>query len=300
VRDRATLQRIAGLAIPPAWTDVWICTDPRGHLQVTGRDARGRKQYLYHPQGRRRRDHDKYARVVPFGERLPALRRRLRRDLALRGLPRAKVLAVVVALLGRTLIRVGNDEYARANASFGLTTLRDRHLDFLRDGRARLHFRGKSGKWHDLAINDARMIRLLRRCQQLPGQTLFQYLDDEGRRQPVDSGMVNDYLRDAMGNGFTAKDFRTWGGTVLMVAALLGAPPPDDARDADAAFARAARRTAAALGNTVAVCRASYIHPAVLRQWHAGRIRGDAVSDLDSQPLKLERFVLRLLRGAER
>jgi DNA topoisomerase IB len=293
----ATVERIRALAIPPAWTDVWICADPRGHLQACGRDARGRKQYRYHPAWRARRDRDKFGRLQQFGACLPALRRRLRRDLALQGLPREKVLAVVVSLLGHTLVRIGNDEYARDNDSFGLTTLRDRHLAFVRQGRARLHFRGKSGKHHDVAVDDRRLVRLLRRCRQLPGQPLFQYLDDDGRHQPVDSGMVNDYLQDTVGNGFTAKDFRTWGGTVLAVAALLRAA--DDA-PTEAAALDAVKQVAAALGNSAAVCRASYIHPAVFEDWRdGGRIR-HAPATLAGQPRKLEKFVLRLLRQHRR
>jgi DNA topoisomerase IB len=292
-----TVARIRALAIPPAWTDVWICADPRGHLQACGRDARGRKQYRYHPAWRARRDRDKFGRLEPFGTRLPALRRRLRRDLALPGLPREKVLAVVVSLLGHTLVRIGNDEYARQNDSFGLTTLRDRHLAFVRQGRARLRFRGKSGKRHEVAVDDRRLVRLLRRCRQLPGQSLFQYLDDDGRHQPVDSGMVNGYLHDAVGDGFTAKDFRTWGGTVLAVAALLR-----EAGDApaEAAAVGAVKQVAAALGNSAAVCRASYIHPAVFEDWRRGdRIRR-APPALAGQPRKLEKFVLRLLRQHRR
>src|SRR5690606_12426729 len=214
VRDRDTLARIRALAIPPAWTDVWICADPRGHLQACGRDARGRKQYRYHPQWSAVRGDGKFSRVVAFGEALPKLRRRMRQDLALPGFPRAKVLAIVVALLGETLIRVGNPEYARSNRSYGLTTLRNRHVEFVRVGRARFRFRGKAGQTHEVELDDKRLVKLLRTCQQLPGQSLFQYRDDDGTLVPVDSGEVNDYLREATGDAFSAKDFRTWGGTL--------------------------------------------------------------------------------------
>lgn len=274
---------------------MWICPDPRGHLQATGRDARDRKQYRYHPDWRARREHDKFGRMSEFGERLPRLRRRLRRDLARPGLPREKVLAVAVTVLGDTLIRVGNDEYARANGSYGLTTLRDRHLAFLRDGRARLHFRGKSGKQHELVVDDRRMARLLRRFQQLPGRALFQYIDHEGERQAVDSAMVNDYLHAAMGSDFTAKDFRTWGGTVHAVAELLREVPSCTRRGPTEAAARqAVKRVAAVLGNTPTVCRNSYIHPRVFECWHEGKLM-ELPPALARQPRKLERLVLTLL-----
>ena len=223
VRDKATLDRIRKLAVPPAWTDVWICARPNGHIQATGRDARGRKQYRYHARWSQVRGAEKFDHIVDFGKALPKLRRALRRDLALDGLPREKVAAIVVALLGGTLVRVGNDEYAETNNSFGLTTLRNRHIEFTKGGRARIAFRGKSGKDHEIVLDDARLTRLVRRIQQLPGQQLFQYEDDDGKPQPVDSGTVNDYLRDAMGADFTAKDFRTWGGTLSALRLLADA-----------------------------------------------------------------------------
>ena len=213
VRDRDTLARIRALAIPPAYTEVWICTTARGHLQATGRDARRRKQYRYHPRWQQARGNGKFERIVAFGRALPKLRRRLRVDLKLAGFPRDRVLAIVVSLLAETLVRVGNDEYARSNRSYGLTTLRGRHVEFLRGGRARLRFRGKSGLEHTREIDDAGLVKLVRACQELPGQALFQYVDDDGTVQPVDSSDVNDYLRRAMGDDFTAKDFRTWGGS---------------------------------------------------------------------------------------
>src|SRR4249919_2747958 len=227
VRDARTLERIRKLAIPPAYRDVWICTRANGHLQATGRDARGRKQYRYHARWSAVRDAEKFDRIVAFGAALPRLRKRVRHDLAPTGLPRDKVLAVVVAILANTLLRVGNDEYARGNQSYGLTTLRNRHIEFLRGGRARLRFRGKGGQAHDVVLDDARLARLARGCQQLPGQQLFQYTDDDGTVQPIDSGLVNDYLREAMGEAFTAKDFRTWGGTLAALRLLAAESGPE-------------------------------------------------------------------------
>ena len=280
VRDAATLERIRLLVIPPAYVDVWICANPRGHIQATGRDARGRKQYRYHPRWRMVRDGDKFERVAAFAQALPLLRRAVRRDIKLAGLPRDKVLATVVALLARTLIRVGNEEYAKDNRSYGLTTLRNRHIGRSK-GRLAFRFRGKSGKEHDIAIDDARLARIVKHCQQLPGQNLFQYTDDAGTVHPLDSGMVNDYLREAMRAGFTAKDFRTWGGTLAAMSLLARMPLPEALADA-AAFERllvliekaAVVEVAALLGNTVAVCRKSYIHPEVFAAWRDGSLAG--------------------------
>ena len=299
-----TLERIRKLAIPPAYTDVWICAFERGHLQATGRDARRRKQYRYHPRWRETRDLDKFTKMIEFGARLPRLRRRLKQDLALAGLPKNKVLAVVVTLLDETLIRVGNEEYARTNGSFGLTTLRDRHVKFLRDGRASLSFRGKSGKVHEIVLDDRRLTRVIRHVQQLPGQLLFQYIDDDGKRQPVDSGMVNEYLREAMadnGEGFTAKDFRTWGATVRAIAFL-------SCRDCDpelskTAFNRCitetARHVAETLGNTPAVCRKSYINPEVFTAWRSGVI-GAVVPRTSLNPRRMENVALRVLKKSSK
>lgn len=228
LRTEATLQRIRSLSIPPAWTDVWICRTRNGHLQATGRDARGRKQYRYHSEWAKVRGAGKFDRVIAFGTALPRLRRRLRHDLRLRGFPRGKVVAIVVAVLADSLARVGNDSYARSNRSYGLTTLRNRHVEFLRGGRARLGYRGKGGAWQEITLDDARLTRLVRHCQQLPGQLLFQYHDDEGELQPVGSDQVNDYLRDVMAGAFTAKDFRTWGGTLAAFRGFAAIPPPDD------------------------------------------------------------------------
>jgi DNA topoisomerase-1 len=223
LRDRQERRRIESLAVPPAWTDVWICPLANGHLQATGRDARGRKQYRYHPDWRAVRDETKFGRMIAFGEALPALRARVASDLARTGLPREKVLAAVVRLLETTLIRVGNEEYARENRSFGLTTLRSRHVA-IAGATLRFRFRGKSGKEHSVAISDRRLARVVRACRELPGHELFQYLDESGERQVVDSDDVNAYLRAATGEDFTAKDFRTWGGTVLALSALLAGP----------------------------------------------------------------------------
>ena len=280
VRDQATLERIRTLAIPPAWTDVWICPHARGHLQASGRDARGRKQYRYHAQWNAVRGNGKFDRVIAFGESLPRLRRRLQRDLKASGFPRGKVLAIVVAVMADTLIRVGNPEYARSNKSFGLTTLRNRHVAFVRGGRAHFRFRGKGGQEHDIVLDDARLVRLVRHCQQLPGQALFQYQDDEGNVVPVDSGEVNDYLREATGAEFTAKDFRTWGGTLAAFERFACTTLPYRA-DGTPAGERALaalqnaviKEVAHALGNTPAVCRKSYIDPAVFAGWRDGRVQ---------------------------
>jgi len=297
IADAHAIARIRALAIPPAWTDVWICKDARGHLQASGRDARGRKQYRYHAKWRRTRDAGKFARLADFGKRLPKLRRQLAQDLKRPGLPRDKVLAIVVSLLAETLIRVGNHEYARSNNSFGLTTLRNRHVQFPRGDRAIFRFRGKSAQEHTVELEDARLARLLRRCQQLPGQALFQYLDEAGKPQPVDSGAVNDYLRAAMGEDFTAKDFRTWGGTLEAIAAFVRTPRPRRRTKAAMARAQAAavKQVAAELGNTPAVCRSSYIHPAVFAGWRSGRLqRAVPKADL-GYPRKVEKLALQFL-----
>ncbi len=304
VKAAHTLNRIRKLAIPPAYTDVWICREPRGHLQATGRDARQRKQYRYHSQWRETRDNGKFARMIEFGARLPQLRRRVKQDLALPGLPKNKVLAAIVRLLDETLLRVGNEEYARSNKSYGLTTLRDRHVKFLQDGRAFFSFKGKSGRTQELVLDDRRLARIIRRCQQLPGQQLFQYVDDDGKRQPVDSGMVNDYLREAMegnGEGFTAKDFRTWGATVRALAFLScqAAAERVTTRAFNRCVASTAKHVAEALANTPAVCRKSYINPVVFEAW-----REKAVERLVPRgplsPSRLEKVALALLRERER
>jgi DNA topoisomerase IB len=275
IRDERTLARIAKLAIPPAYEDVWICPDPRGHLQATGRDARGRKQYRYHPHWRTARDDHKHSRMLEFGKALGRLRAVVRRDLDLPGLPRERVLALVVKLLDATQVRVGNAEYARANGSFGLTTLRDRHAKFPARGKALLQFRGKGGTEHDVLVEDPRLAKLVRRCQELPGQKLFQYVDDDGSRRAIDSGQVNDYLRERMGGEFTAKDFRTWHATVHALKLLNGMPLPERASRAaiNRCINAVVKDVAAGLRNTPAVCRKSYINPAVFIAWQNGDLR---------------------------
>lgn len=270
VRDPATLARIRALAVPPAWSDVWISTDPSGHLQATGRDARGRKQYRYHPAWRLHRDETKFDRLADFGVALPRIRRRVDRDLARRGLPREKVLALVVRLLELTLIRVGNDEYARLNRSFGLTTLLDRHAR-VEGAVVRFRFRGKSARQHAVTIHDRRLARLVARCQELPGQELFQYEAENGSVTGVTSEDVNAYLREATGDDFTAKEFRTWAGTLLAFRALC-ALEPLAGRDGAHAIAGVIADVAERLGNTPAVCRTSYVHPAVVEAYVEGSL----------------------------
>ena len=269
LRDDAELARIRSLAIPPAWTDVWICTAANGHLQATGRDARGRKQYRYHARWRVTRDETKYGRMIAFGEALPAIRARVERDLALPGLPREKVLATVVKLMEATCIRVGNEEYARTNDSFGLTTFRDRHAT-ISGARLEFNFRGKSGKPHAIAVTDRRLARIVKRCQDIPGYELFQYLDDDGERRSIDSADVNAYVREISGQDFTAKDFRTWAGTVLAAAALRQGGAAGTATAAKKSLNEAVKEVAAQLGNTPAVCRKCYIHPSVLDGYTRG------------------------------
>jgi len=307
VRDEATLARIRQLAIPPAYRDVWICAHAKGHLQATGIDARGRKQYRYHAQWRSARDGSKFEHMIEFGEALPKLRRRVRRDLALPGLPRDKVLAVVVALLDSTLVRVGNVEYARTNNSFGLTTLRDRHVQFVRDGRAMFRFRAKGGIDREVVISDKRLAGIVRRCRQIPGQQLFQYLDDDGNRHGIDSGQVNDYLRAGLGcktgdEGFTAKDFRTWGGTLRAIALMGCTPLPEvvSERALTACVVSAIKQVAGELGNTPAVCKKSYINPVVFTAWREGHLHKLIREDISRAPRKAEKLALSFLRAQAR
>jgi DNA topoisomerase-1 len=271
VRDRETLAWIRSLAIPPAWTDVWICASPRGHLQATGRDARGRKQYRYHPDWRQQRDELKYGRMIAFGQALPAIRRRIARDLRRPGLPRERVLAAVVRLLETTRVRVGNEEYARDNNSFGLTTFRDRHAK-VGSTRIRFRFRGKGGTVRDVEVSDARLARIVARCQDLPGQDLFQYLDPDGEARSIGSADVNDYLREITGHDFTAKDFRTWAGTVLAAWALKEFKDVDSQAQAKRNVVRAVEHVAEQLGNTPAVSRSSYVHPSVINAYLDGNV----------------------------
>lgn len=270
VRDAATLRRVRSLAIPPAYTDVWICPDPLGHLQATGRDAKGRKQFRYHPKWREARDATKYDRMEDFAAALPALRERVAADLARPGLPREKVVATVVRLLETTLIRVGNEEYARANGSHGLTTLRTRHVAVEGDKALRFSFTGKSGQRWRLRVEDRRVARVVRALQDLPGQELFACPDEAGEMRPVTSQEVNDYLRAATGEDITAKDFRTWAGTVMCGLLLAEAGPADSAAAAKRRLRDAVVAVAQKLGNTPTVCRACYIHPGVLERYARG------------------------------
>ncbi len=287
VRDEATLARIRSLAIPPAWTDVWICASENGHIQATGRDAKRRKQYRYHPRWRSVRDEAKYERMLNFGKALPAIRKQVDAALRLPGLPREKVLATIVYLLQATMMRIGNEEYARHNNSFGLTTLRDRHVR-IDGGAVEFHFRGKSGVRHAIRVDDPRLARIVRRTRDLPGQELFQYVDDDGEQRSVDSADVNDYLRTLTGEDYTAKDFRTWSGTVLAALALQEYEKFDSEAQARKNVVRAIETVAARLGNTPTICRKCYVHPAVIESYLDGtmldalrrRAREELIEDL--------------------
>ena len=271
VADESTLKRIKTLAIPPAWTDVWICAKPDGHVQATGRDARGRKQYRYHPRFREVRESTKYHHMLAFAESLPAIRRRAQKDLTLSGLPREKVLATIVRLLEATLIRVGSDEYARANKSYGLTTLKNRHVAV--EGSAlKFNFKGKSGKVWKLDVRDRRIAKVIRACQDLPGQELFQYVDDDGETRDVTSTEVNAYLREISGEDITAKDFRTWHGTVLAALALQEFAKFDSEAGAKRNVRDAIQKVAARLGNTPTICRKCYIHPEIISTYVEGSL----------------------------
>lgn len=269
IGDAVTRKRLNALAIPPAWTDVWICPDPEGHIQVTARDARGRKQYRYHPSYREARDQSKFRRMLEFSEILPELRQRVERDLRAGELTRRQLLATVVWLLDKTLIRVGNDEYARANRSYGLTTLRRKHVQ-VKGALMRFSFRGKSGVEHCVMINDPRLARIVQRCQDMHGQEIFQYLDGFGKRRPILSDDVNDYLREASGRDITAKDFRTWGGTMVAAVELRAMGAASSRSEADRNILRALDAVADRLGNTRTVCRKYYVHPALLSAYHMG------------------------------
>ncbi len=295
--DPAVLSRIRSLAIPPAWTDVWVCPTDSGHLQATGRDARGRKQYRYHPDWNRVRGETKYERMVAFGAALPRIRRTVDSHLAQRGIPRDKVLAVAVRLLETTFIRVGNEEYARTNKSFGLTTLLDRHA-IVQDGRVRLAFTGKSGVRHTVDVSDRRLARLVTQCRDLPGQDLFQYIDDEGGPQPITSTDVNEYLRAIAGDEFTAKDFRTWAGT-LLAAEQLARIDATDSTSTRSHLLNAVAAVADKLGNTPTVCRRCYIHPAIIdayenpvarERWQAAQI-GRTARGLRAEESSLLRYL---------
>ncbi len=305
VRDPKELRRIQALAIPPAWTDVWICPSRNGHLQATGRDARGRKQYRYHPEWRNVRDETKFGKMIAFGDALPKIRERVEEDLSRRGLPREKVVATVVKLLETTLIRIGNKEYVKQNKSFGLTTLRDGHVD-IEGSKLRFEFRGKSGKEHQVEVQDRRLARIVRQCRDLPGQSLFQYLDEEGARQSISSEDVNAYLREITGEDFTAKDFRTWGGTVLALSALLEVGLCESEKDANKAVVETIKRVAGELGNRPAICRKYYVHPLVIESFVEGKLLEALTDVVEDSPdgddassglRRLEAKTLALLRG---
>lgn len=271
IRNRDEIARIKSLAIPPAWSNVWICPRPNGHLQATGRDARGRKQSRYHPRWREVRDENKYERMKLFGEALPAIRARVEKDLALPGLPRERILATIVQLLETTFIRVGNAEYAKENHSYGLTTMRNKHVD-VEGANVRFKFQGKSGKRHTIDLNDRRLARIVKRCLDLPGYELFQYIEEDESLHSVDSSDVNDYLRSITEQPFTAKDFRTWAGTVLACLALREFEAFESETEAKRNIVEAIKNVAEKLGNTPAVCRTCYIHPAVLECYTGGEL----------------------------
>jgi DNA topoisomerase-1 len=295
LRDKETLARIKSLVIPPAWKDVWICQNPKGHLQATGRDARGRKQSRYHPRWREVRDETKYERMIIFGAALPAIRDRVEHDLSLPGMPRPKILAAIVRLMETTLIRVGNSEYARQNHSYGLTTMRNKHVQ-VEGSSVTFNFQGKSGVRHTIDINDRRLARIIRRCQDIPGHELFQYVDRDGAHFTVDSADVNDYLREMTNQDFTAKDFRTWAGTVLACAMLRECEAFESETQAKRNVVQVIKGVALRLGNTPSVCRKCYVHPDVLDCYMSGAIiktmKQQVETESDDQSLRQEEVAL--------
>jgi DNA topoisomerase I len=305
IRDERTLARIRALVLPPAWTDVWIATDPRAHLQATGRDAAGRKQYRYHHDWTRERDSTKYHRMLAFAEVLTGIRKRTRRDMMGPACCRPRVLATVVELLAKTFIRIGNEEYARKNKSHGLTTLRDRHVS-IRGRRIRFAFRGKSGVFQTIEIEEPRLAKAVQQCQELPGQSLFQYRDDRQRVRDLTSSDVNKYLREISGGPFTAKDYRTWAGTLTAALALDDMPEPSSKTAANKWIVKAVDQVAEALGNTRAVCRKGYIHPAVFDAYlsgvtlsHVEPVRAKVMSGLTNAEARLVSLLQRLSRRAK-
>jgi DNA topoisomerase I len=300
IRDEQRLLRIKRLAIPPAWTDVWICPLPHGHIQATGRDARRRKQYRYHERWRELRDENKFERLAEFGKALPQIRRRVDQDMKLPGLPQQKVLATIVRLLERTLIRIGNEEYARENKSFGLTTIKNRHVK-VKGAHLRFRFRGKSGRQHEVDVTDRRIAEIVAKCQDLPGQDLFQYVNDNGEVRDVTSQDVNDYLRQITGQEFTAKDFRTWAGTLLAAMALGAQGVFETKKQAKANVKAAICAVAELLGNTPAICRKCYVHPVIVEAYESGQqIAGLSERTKTAQGINLreaERAILKFLRA---
>ena len=299
ITDRGEIARIRAIGIPPAWTNVWICPNPRGHVQATGRDARGRKQYRYHPEWRAVRDASKFDRMLAFGEALPTLRERVEGDLALPGVPRERVLATVIWIIDETLMRVGNEEYARTNDSYGATTLRNDHVE-IHGTEVEVAFRGKHGKEHRAGFRDRRIAAILRRCQELPGESLFTYVDELGEVRGVDSGDVNDYLREIAGDAFTVKDFRTWGGSVRCFQLLSATSGAITERERQALVGSAIKEVALHLGNTPAVARSSYVHPGILTAYAEGLTVAAALSHpmLDPQEARFIAF-LRMLAAAQ-
>ncbi len=309
ITDEAELQRLKKLAIPPAYTDVWICRDPRGHLQAVGRDARGRKQYRYHARWRAVRDEAKYTKMLVFGEVLPKIRAQVQHDLGLPGLPKRKVLAAIVALLEKTMMRVGNEEYAKQNKSYGLTTLRDRHIK-VKGGHVEFDFRGKHGVEHHIDLNDRRLAKIVERCRDIPGQDLFQYLDHDGERHGIGSEDVNEYLQEVSGEAITAKDFRTWAATNLAAEVLAELERFDTQAVAKKEVVKAVEHVAKKLGNTPAICRKCYIHPAIFEGYLDGSLaeglkqRADDLLDhpqsagLTAQEVALTAFLSRRLGEA--
>jgi len=297
VRDPHTLLRIRHLVIPPAWTNVWICPSPNGHIQATGRDARGRKQYRYHARWTEVRDTAKYERLQAFAEALPHIRAATERDLRQPGVPRTKVLAAVVRLLEETSIRIGNEEYRRENSSFGLTTMRDRHAEF-EGSTLRFRFKGKGGKEHIVELHDRRLAPIVRQCQDIPGQELFQYLDEDGQRHAIESSDVNAYLREISGGDFTAKDFRTWNGTVLAMRYLRVCPQSGSPTAGKRQVTAAIKNVAAELGNTPAVCRRAYVHPVVVNAYFEGSLQPEAGVRVQGELSEEEECVLKLLKVA--
>jgi DNA topoisomerase-1 len=292
IRDPATLERIRKLVIPPAWEAVWICADPRGHIQALGRDARGRRQYRYHARWREARDATKYHKMIAFARALRRIRAAVRRDLARRGLPREKVLAMAVRLLDHTHMRVGNEEYARDNGSYGLTTLRDRHVR-VEGAEVRFHFRGKAGKPREIGVNDAYVARIVRQCSELPGHELFHYVDDDGRLRRIGSAHVNAYIQAIAGEDFTAKDFRTWAGTVLAARALRAIEPAVGKARANKNVLACIREVAVHLGNTPAVCRRCYVHPAIVDAYLDGTLGGGLTRGDGADEALVQRVLLR-------
>lgn len=297
IRDPAERSRLDALVIPPAWTDVWICPRPDGHLLATGRDEKGRKQYLYHPLWRKYRSQANYTRMLAFGEALPRIRERVNYDLSRPGLPREKVLATVISLLEATLIRIGNKEYSRANNSFGLTTLRDRHTD-ISGSQIRFNFRGKRGIQHTITIHDQRLARIVKKCRDIPGYELFQYIDENSRRHTINSSEVNAYLQEITDHDFTAKDFRTWGGTISALMALKELGSFESETEANKNVREAINQAAQQLGNRAATCRKYYVHPAILDAYMEGRLLPlleEQIEPEEISPLELDRMEMVLM-----